>query len=80
MISSTTRRCVRAPLARTIARSARAIRPWRPITLPTSSGRDSQLEHGRAFLPHFLDLDRVGIVDEPAREVGEQLSHRRSPS
>src|SRR6266550_3232576 len=36
-ISSTTRWCDRAPLARTIARSARAIRPWRPITLPTSA-------------------------------------------
>src|SRR5512132_107837 len=32
-----TRRRCRAPPARTIARSARASRPWRPITLPTSS-------------------------------------------
>src|SRR5262245_3031403 len=36
-ISSTTRRCDLAPLARTIARSARAILPWRPITFPTSA-------------------------------------------
>src|SRR5262245_62167832 len=36
-ISTSTRRPSRAALARTSVRSARAIRPWRPITLPTSS-------------------------------------------
>src|SRR5205814_7456808 len=35
--STRTRWLERAALARTIVRSARAIRPWRPITLPTSS-------------------------------------------
>src|ERR671934_3135799 len=37
MISSRTRLSERAAEARTTLRSARAIRPWRPITLPTSS-------------------------------------------
>jgi len=42
--------------------------------------RDPKLEDSRAFLPHFLDLDSVGIVHELASEVLEELSHRRSPS
>src|SRR5207237_575808 len=37
-ISSRTRWSRRAADARTMVRNARAIRPWRPITLPTSSG------------------------------------------
>ena len=37
-ISRSARSLRRPPLARTRVRSARAIRPWRPMTLPTSSG------------------------------------------
>ena len=37
-MSRMTRRRERAALARTIVRSARASLPWRPITLPRSSG------------------------------------------
>jgi len=42
--------------------------------------RDSKPKHGRSFLPHLLDRDRIGLVDELSREVREELSHRRSPS
>ena len=56
-------------------RSARATRPWRPITLPTSSVGDVQVEDDPAVLVlPLLDMDRVRVVDELAGEVLEQLS------
>ena len=71
-----TRRRDRAALARTIVRRARASLPWRSITLPRSSGRDVQLEHGCVVVTlDLLDADRVGIVHELLGQPGEQLRH-----
>ena len=74
-ISTSTRRPSRAELARTTVRSARTIRPPRPITLPTSSGRDVQAEDERAVALLALHAHRIGVVDELAREIREQLGH-----
>ena len=80
-ISTRTRRPSRAELARTTVRSARTIRPPRPITLPTSSGRDVQVEDERAVALLALHVHCAGIVDELAREIREELGHdsRRCP-
>src|SRR5207244_12937649 len=41
---------------------------------------DVQLQHVRAVALDLLDVDRVRIVDEPPRELGQQFSQCSSPS
>src|SRR5207247_2573666 len=38
-----------------------------------------QLQHVRTVALDLLDVDRVGIVDEPPRQLGEQFSQSSSP-
>ena len=70
--------------ARAAGSDDRAERPGDPALaadhLADVIRRDPQLKHGRAFLSYFLDRNRIRIVDELAREVLEELSHRRRPS
>src|SRR5207237_9232177 len=42
--------------------------------------RDVQLQHVRAVALDLLDVNRVRIVDEPPRELGQQFSQCSSPS
>ena len=51
------------------------MRPWRPITLPTSSVCDVEVEDDRVLPLLGLDADGVRLVDEPARDPLEELSH-----
>ena len=51
------------------------MRPWRPITLPTSSGATWRREDRRVVPLLRLDADGVGVVDELPRDPGEQLRH-----
>ena len=67
----------RAPPARTTLRSARAIRPCLPITLPTSSGATWRRSTTRRRAPRSLHADRVRLVDEPSREPVESSATRQ---
>ena len=72
-----TRRRVLADAAERIVRSALAVRPCLPITLPRSSSATLQLEDERVRLGDLLDLDLFGVVDETARQIVDQLTQRR---
>ncbi len=54
------------------------MRPWRPITLPTSSGSDVEPEDGRAVLLDRLDAHRFRVVDQMPCDPGEELGHDAS--
>ena len=74
-----TRRRVFADAADRIVRSALAVRPCLPITLPRSCSADLELEHQRVRLGDLLDLDLFRVVDEAPRQVVDQVAQRRLP-
>ena len=65
----------RAEAVRTSARRARANRPWRPITLPMSSGATCRRKHDRVIPLDPLDAHLVRCVDELAGDPGDELLH-----
>jgi hypothetical protein len=78
-ISTLTRFCGFMPAAPKIVRRASAVRPCRPITLPTSSG----WTHSTSTINRCPSTDRTsnlfGMVHESLSDHFQQLLHDPSP-
>ena len=59
----------RPPMPATSVRSAVAVRPPRPMTLPEIVGVHVNLDGAPAAVGHHVDADIVGVVHDSADQV-----------
>ena len=60
-----------------MVRSALAVRPCLPMTLPRSSSATLSSNTSASGSGDLLDLDLFGLVDEAARQVVDQIAQSR---